>query len=255
MRFRVQRNTHSRPVTDPIRWISSSLNSILSIRELSILNLVSISTTVSLLVVRAPCMNVPVFSIMPYGQGGRGSVSRSVSFSPDRRPGDKGPLTDRLVERGVILGDGYAPRAFVDGGLVDQDGTFQKADLVLYSPPMTGPPLLKVSSCLPASVGGHIAVDKYGQVKGLDQVYAGGPPLSCRRPGGSAIALGPSTAASSPSLSRPACRGNDTAAPGHVCPGVRIHATDIVQPPGIGTPPIANMDAHRMIVTSRAGPK
>lgn len=95
-------------------------------------------------------------------------------FSPDRRPGDKGPLTDRLVERGVILDDGYAPRAFVDGGLVDQDGTFRKADLVLYSPPMTGPPLLMASRCLPASVGGHIAVDKYGQVKGLDQVYAAG---------------------------------------------------------------------------------
>src|SRR5439155_511699 len=27
---------------------------------------------------------------------------------------------------------------------------------------------------------------------------------------------------------------NDAAAPGHVCPGIRIHAIDIVQPPGIG---------------------
>ena len=34
---------------------------------------------------------------------------------------------------------------------------------------------------------------------------------------------------------------NDAAAPGHVCPGIRIHAIDIVQPPGIGISPIADM--------------
>ena len=37
---------------------------------------------------------------------------------------------------------------------------------------------------------------------------------------------------------------NDAAAPGHVCPGIRIHAIDIVQPPGIGISPIADMDAQ-----------
>jgi len=95
-------------------------------------------------------------------------------FSPNRSPGDTGPLTDRLVERGIILDDGYAPSAFVKGGMIDQDGTFRKADLVLYSPPMTGPPLIQKSDCLPASVGGHIDVDRYGQVKGLQQVYAAG---------------------------------------------------------------------------------
>src|SRR3984893_9961033 len=42
---------------------------------------------------------------------------------------------------------------------------------------------------------------------------------------------------------------NDAAAPGHVCPGIRIHAIDIVQPPGIGISPIADMDAHQTIVT------
>src|SRR6476659_6616714 len=42
---------------------------------------------------------------------------------------------------------------------------------------------------------------------------------------------------------------NDAAAPGHVCPGIRIHAIDIVQPPGIGIPPIADIDAHQTIVT------
>ena len=43
---------------------------------------------------------------------------------------------------------------------------------------------------------------------------------------------------------------NDATAPGHVCPGIRIHAIDITQPPGIGIPLIADMDAHRTIVTA-----
>src|SRR3989441_940965 len=43
---------------------------------------------------------------------------------------------------------------------------------------------------------------------------------------------------------------NDAAAPGHVCRGIRIHAIDIVQPPGIGISPIADMDAHQTIVTA-----
>ena len=42
---------------------------------------------------------------------------------------------------------------------------------------------------------------------------------------------------------------NEAAAPGHVCPGIRIHAIDIVQPPGIGIPPIGDMEAHQAIVT------
>src|SRR2546427_8342447 len=48
---------------------------------------------------------------------------------------------------------------------------------------------------------------------------------------------------------------NDAAAPGHVCPGIRIHAIDIVQPPGIGIPPIADMDAHQMIVPAALAAK
>ena len=42
---------------------------------------------------------------------------------------------------------------------------------------------------------------------------------------------------------------NDAAAPGHVCPGIRIHAIDIVQPPGIGISPIPDMDVHERIVS------
>src|SRR3977135_2306948 len=48
---------------------------------------------------------------------------------------------------------------------------------------------------------------------------------------------------------------NAVAAPGHVCPGIRIHAIDIVQPPAIGISPIADMDAHQTIVTAALAAK
>src|SRR2546427_11324223 len=48
---------------------------------------------------------------------------------------------------------------------------------------------------------------------------------------------------------------NDAAAPGHVCPGIRIHAIDIVQPPGIGISPIADMDAHQSVVSAALAAK
>src|SRR5258706_1264987 len=48
---------------------------------------------------------------------------------------------------------------------------------------------------------------------------------------------------------------NDAAAPGHVWPGMRIHAIDIVQPPGIGISPIADMDAHQAIVSAALSAK
>src|SRR5438876_1740541 len=48
---------------------------------------------------------------------------------------------------------------------------------------------------------------------------------------------------------------NDAVAPGHVCPGIRIHAIDIVQPPGIGISPIAAVDAHQTIVTAALAAK
>src|SRR5258706_518159 len=51
---------------------------------------------------------------------------------------------------------------------------------------------------------------------------------------------------------------NDAAAPGHVCPGMRIHAIDIVQPPGIGISPIspiADIDVRQTIVTAALAAK
>jgi hypothetical protein len=41
---------------------------------------------------------------------------------------------------------------------------------------------------------------------------------------------------------------NDAAAPVHVCPGIRMYAVDIVQPPGIVIWPIADIDSHQEIV-------
>src|SRR5258706_3063788 len=48
---------------------------------------------------------------------------------------------------------------------------------------------------------------------------------------------------------------NDAAAPAHVCPGIRIQAIDIVQPPVIGIPPISDMDAHQAIVSAALAAK
>ena len=42
---------------------------------------------------------------------------------------------------------------------------------------------------------------------------------------------------------------NIAAAPGHVCPGIRIHAIDMLQPPGIGIPLIFDMAPHQTTVT------
>src|SRR5262245_66459943 len=43
---------------------------------------------------------------------------------------------------------------------------------------------------------------------------------------------------------------NDAAASSHVCPDIRIHAIDIVHPPGIAISPIADLDAHQTTVSA-----
>jgi hypothetical protein len=39
-------------------------------------------------------------------------------------------------------------------------------------------------------------------------------------------------------------------APAHVCPGIRIHAIDIVHPPDIGISPVADIALHQAVVTA-----
>ncbi len=94
-------------------------------------------------------------------------------FSPDIEPGAAGAITDSLLERGIILDYGYEPKAFVEGGMLDPDGTFRKADLVLFTPGITAPDWIR-RTCLPVSEGGHVDVDRYGRVKGLKNVFAAG---------------------------------------------------------------------------------
>src|SRR6476659_807616 len=52
---------------------------------------------------------------------------------------------------------------------------------------------------------------------------------------------------------------NEAAAPGHVCPGIRIHAIDIVQPQGIGISQLVDMDRdmdpHQTIVPAALAAK
>ncbi|WP_246539909.1 FAD-dependent oxidoreductase [sulfur-oxidizing endosymbiont of Gigantopelta aegis] len=94
-------------------------------------------------------------------------------FSSNVEPGETGNITDRLQERNIILDYGYEPVEFIEGGMKDADGSIRKADLVMYSPGITGAKWL-ADSCISVSKGGHIDVDKYGQVKGLSNVFAAG---------------------------------------------------------------------------------
>jgi len=94
-------------------------------------------------------------------------------FSPNIAVGDSGAITDRLQERGIVLDYGYEPVEFVEGGMRDADGSFRKADLVLYTPGITAPEWAR-QSCLPISAGGHIDVDRFGRVNGLENVFAAG---------------------------------------------------------------------------------
>src|SRR3984893_10537775 len=43
---------------------------------------------------------------------------------------------------------------------------------------------------------------------------------------------------------------NDAAAPGHVCPGIRIHAIDIVRPPHISISAVDDMVEHQPIAAA-----
>ena len=43
---------------------------------------------------------------------------------------------------------------------------------------------------------------------------------------------------------------NEAAADSQVWPGIRIHAIDIVQPPGIGIPPIVDIDMDHVMVSA-----
>jgi hypothetical protein len=43
---------------------------------------------------------------------------------------------------------------------------------------------------------------------------------------------------------------NDDDAPAHDCPGIRIQTIDIVHPPAIAIPPIADIELHQTIVTA-----
>ncbi len=94
-------------------------------------------------------------------------------FSSNLSVDDKGMITDSLQERNIILDYGYEPVKFVERGMLDEDGTLRKADLVLFSPGITGSDLVK-NSCLPVSKGGQIHTNKYGQVQGLENVFAAG---------------------------------------------------------------------------------
>ncbi len=94
-------------------------------------------------------------------------------FSPNIEPGESGMITDALQARNIVLDYGYEPAAFETDGLRDADGGFRPADLVLFTPGIRAPAWLRESG-LPISPGGHVMVDRFGRVQGLEKVYAAG---------------------------------------------------------------------------------
>jgi len=48
---------------------------------------------------------------------------------------------------------------------------------------------------------------------------------------------------------------NDTAASNQVCPHIGAQSADIVQPPGMGVPPIGSIDAHQTNVAAALAAK
>jgi hypothetical protein len=48
---------------------------------------------------------------------------------------------------------------------------------------------------------------------------------------------------------------NEAATTNHDCPHIGVHAIDIVQPPGIGISPIADIEAHQTTVVATLAAK
>lgn len=81
-------------------------------------------------------------------------------------------LQAELKRRDIPSDTGLAVRGFSPAGVLTDAHTIA-ADLVVYTPGLTGPPWLAEAE-LPCSLGGFVAADEYCAVEGLDHVYVAG---------------------------------------------------------------------------------
>jgi sulfide:quinone oxidoreductase len=113
--------------------------------------------------------------------GGRTVLTTQGRYSNDALFIGTGPAVRLNKRDGFVAGRGtqmYESACLLDYALKerdirDADGTFTEADLVLFTPGIRAPDWVQ-QSCLPMSAGGHIDVDKFGRVKGLNNVFASG---------------------------------------------------------------------------------
>ena len=101
-----------------------------------------------------------------------------VFFSPAPEPGKRlgpkvpGKLVQLMHERGIETRLGNKMVGFEEN-LVKTEAEVFEADLILFTPGMTGPAWL-VNSELPKSEGGLIKANQYAAVEGFENVYVAG---------------------------------------------------------------------------------
>lgn len=98
-------------------------------------------------------------------------------FSPSDAPGKRlgagglAQLQQLFQERGITTVTGKKIKEFTSNGVTFEDDSQVITDLTVFTPGMTGTPILKQSD-LPLTVAGFVSVNDRAQVEGFDNCYA-----------------------------------------------------------------------------------
>jgi sulfide:quinone oxidoreductase len=98
-------------------------------------------------------------------------------FSPSDAPGKRlgagglAQLQQLFQERGITTVTGKKIKEFTSSGVTFEDDTQVVTDLTVFTPGMTGTPILKQSD-LPLTVAGFVTVSDTAQVNGFENCYA-----------------------------------------------------------------------------------
>ena len=97
----------------------------------------------------------------------------SPSDAPGKRLGESGlsQLQQLFQERNIITMTGKKIKEFSSEGVVFEDDSRIEADLTVFTPGMTGSPILQQSD-LPLTAAGFVTVSDTTQVAGFDNCYA-----------------------------------------------------------------------------------
>jgi sulfide:quinone oxidoreductase len=97
----------------------------------------------------------------------------SPSDAPGKRLGEGGlaQLKQLFQERNITTVTGQKIKEFTDGGIVFADDTQVAVDLTVFTPGMTGSPILQHSD-LPLTTAGFVTVSETAQVEGFETCYA-----------------------------------------------------------------------------------